>query len=208
MLSFAHEVYGQIALSRGVEPRSPLSDRRMLEFAIRMPVQAKLGAPWYKHLMRISMAGILPEAVRWRQDVGNHPGWKFHEQLIRALARDRPDIWNPGHIAQRAGPLGRRGPRGAGLAALRTRCRPCHRYEHPHACDSMRVDAGPEPGHLSRYRYPAEQVMSSKPQPPGNARKAYTPPTLVTYGKVQALTQSGTRGSRESAMKPGPSYRA
>jgi hypothetical protein len=42
LLSFGHEVYGQIALSKGVEPRSPYSDRRMIEFAIQMPLKAKL----------------------------------------------------------------------------------------------------------------------------------------------------------------------
>ena len=36
LLSFPHEVYGQRAFAHGVEPRSPLSDRRMVEFAIQM----------------------------------------------------------------------------------------------------------------------------------------------------------------------------
>lgn len=86
LLSFAHEVNGQIALSMGVEPRSPFSDRRLIEFAIRMPLGAKLCVPWYKHLLRACMAGILPEVVRWRRDIGNHPGWKFYETLISEMA--------------------------------------------------------------------------------------------------------------------------
>ncbi len=94
LLSFAHEVYGQIALSRGVEPRSPFSDRRMIEFAIQMPVEAKLFTSWYKHVMRISMKGVLPEEVRWRRDLGGHPGWKFYEQLIVDMAHHAPEIWN------------------------------------------------------------------------------------------------------------------
>ncbi len=95
LLSFAHEVYGQIALSGRVEPRSPYSDRRMIEFAIRMPVEAKLFTPWYKHLLRKSMDGILPEQVRWRRDIGGHPGWKFYEQLISDMVRHAPEIWHP-----------------------------------------------------------------------------------------------------------------
>ena len=94
LLSFAHEVNGQIALSMGVEPRSPFSDRRVIEFAIRMPLAAKLCVPWYKHLLRNCMAGILPEEVRWRSDIGNHPGWKFYERLISEMVQNAPEIWN------------------------------------------------------------------------------------------------------------------
>lgn len=93
-LCFGHEVNGQIALSKGVEPRSPLSDRRMIEFAIQMPVEAKLLSGWYKHIVRKSMVGILPEKVRWRRDLGKHPGWKFHEQFIREMERSAPSVWN------------------------------------------------------------------------------------------------------------------
>jgi asparagine synthase (glutamine-hydrolysing) len=94
LLSFAHEVNGQIALSMGVEPRSPFSDRRVIEFAIRMPLAAKLCVPWYKHMLRNCMAGILPEEVRWRPDIGNHPGWKFFERLSTEMAQNAPEIWN------------------------------------------------------------------------------------------------------------------
>ena len=103
LLSFAHEVYGQIAFSKGVEPRSPLSDRRMLEFAIRMPVAAKLAAPWYKNFLRTSMADTLPAAVTWRQDVGNHPGWRFFERLISGIAQDAPDVWDVSLVEKRLG---------------------------------------------------------------------------------------------------------
>ena len=94
LLSFAHEVYGQIAFSKGVEPRSPLSDRRMLEFAVRMPVEAKLATPRYKNFLRTSMADSLPPAVTWRQDLGNHPGWRFFERLTSGIAQDAPEVWD------------------------------------------------------------------------------------------------------------------
>jgi asparagine synthase (glutamine-hydrolysing) len=91
MLSFAHEVNGQTALSKGVEPRSPFSDRRLIEFSIQMPLQAKLAAPSYKHLLRRSMRGILPDAVRLRRTLGGHPGWKFYERLISEMAKGGPE---------------------------------------------------------------------------------------------------------------------
>ena len=94
VLSFAHEVNGQIALSNGVEPRSPFSDRRLIEFAIQMPLEAKLSVPWYKYVLRKSMKDILPEEVRWRSDLGGHPGWKFFEQFIKEMARIAPEIWS------------------------------------------------------------------------------------------------------------------
>lgn len=92
-LSFAHELYGQTALSMGVEPRSPFSDRRMIEFAIRMPVEAKLYADWYKLVLRKGAAGSLPEKVRWRSDIGTHPGWKFYEALIAHMSQHDKDHW-------------------------------------------------------------------------------------------------------------------
>ncbi len=104
LLSFAHEVNGQIALSQGVEPRSPYSDRRMIEFAIRMPLEAKLCTRWYKHLSRRAMAGILPEEVRWRSDIGRHPGWTFYDALAREMAHGDPAGWSPEGLARKLGP--------------------------------------------------------------------------------------------------------
>lgn len=100
LLSFAHEVYGQAALSYGVEPRSPFSDRRLIEFSLQMPVEAKLCAPWYKPVLRLAMAGTLPEPVRWRRDFGRgHPGWDFYRRLVGEVARSAPEIWSQGRIA-------------------------------------------------------------------------------------------------------------
>jgi asparagine synthase (glutamine-hydrolysing) len=94
LLSFAHEVYGQIAFSKGVEPRSPLSDRRMIEFAIQMPIEAKISAQWYKNIMRKSMVGHLPPEVCWRRDLGNHPGWTYFERLILRMSQGASGIWD------------------------------------------------------------------------------------------------------------------
>ena len=94
MISFAHEVYGQIAFSKGVEQRSPFSDRRLIEFAIQMPLEAKLCLEWYKPVLRSITRDVLPEDVRWRSDRGGHPGWKFHERLISEMVQSAPDIWS------------------------------------------------------------------------------------------------------------------
>jgi asparagine synthase (glutamine-hydrolysing) len=101
LLSFAHEVYGQVAFASGVEPRSPFSDRRMVEFAIQMPMEAKLSVPWYKYLARTAMAGVLPEAVRWRRDLGNHPGWKAYANLATEIAGIAPESVDRSYLKER-----------------------------------------------------------------------------------------------------------
>lgn len=99
LISFAHEVYGEIAWARGVEPRSPFSDRRLIEFAVRMPLSAKLALPSYKHLLRRAMAGCLPDAVRMRTDVGRHPGWQFHREYVAELTRLGAGEWSSTRVA-------------------------------------------------------------------------------------------------------------
>jgi asparagine synthase (glutamine-hydrolysing) len=92
LLSFAHEIEGDAAASIGVEERSPFSDRRLVEFAIRMPQQAKLCAPWYKFMQRRAMNDVLPQAVAWRSDIGQHPGWKFHDILLSEIGKVSPRL--------------------------------------------------------------------------------------------------------------------
>jgi asparagine synthase (glutamine-hydrolysing) len=104
LLSYAHEINGPVALSAGLEPRSPFSDRRIIEFAVRMPVAAKLSAGWYKLLLRKSMAGTLPAAVQWRRDVGMHPGGEFRRQLIAEVSAGAPEIWNRAHVESTLAP--------------------------------------------------------------------------------------------------------
>ena len=94
LISFGHEVYGPLALANGIEPRSPFSDRRLIEFAIRMPLAAKLAIPWYKHVLRSGTRGMLPDAVRMRRDIGGHPGWSFHARLARCIAAGEPGLWD------------------------------------------------------------------------------------------------------------------
>ncbi len=100
LISFGHEVYGPLALAHGVEPRSPFSDRRLIEFAIRMPLPAKLALPRYKHLLRAGTAGMLPVSARERADIGGHPGWTFFHRLADGIARGNPQAWAAAAQAQ------------------------------------------------------------------------------------------------------------
>ncbi|MFO1316208.1 MAG: asparagine synthase-related protein [Burkholderiales bacterium] len=93
-LSFAHEVNGQAMLARGLEPRSPFSDRRLLEFAVRMPLSAKIATGWYKRLARECTSGILPDEVRWRTTLGQHPGPAYYDALIGRLRATKGGMWS------------------------------------------------------------------------------------------------------------------
>jgi asparagine synthase (glutamine-hydrolysing) len=101
LLSMPHEGYGQIALARGIEPRSPFSDRRMIEFAVRLPREAKITSGWFKRLAREALGGILPEPVRWRRDATMHPGWQFRSRLARELAQGAQGVWNRREVGDR-----------------------------------------------------------------------------------------------------------
>ncbi len=84
-LAYAYERGGELGLSRRMEPRSPFSDRRLIEFAVSMPVEAKFFGPWYKNFLRERTAKILPEEVRWRIGAEGHPGWKFWNAAVGPL---------------------------------------------------------------------------------------------------------------------------
>jgi asparagine synthase (glutamine-hydrolysing) len=51
----------------GIEYRYPLLDRRLVEFALGLPPDAFMHTGWKRYLYRQSMAGILPDDVRWHK---------------------------------------------------------------------------------------------------------------------------------------------
>jgi len=61
---------------------------------IGLPFAAKAANGWYKLLMRNAGASYLPDEVRWRRDITQHPGGQFRAEFIRQLARHAPEIWN------------------------------------------------------------------------------------------------------------------
>ncbi|MEE4238759.1 MAG: asparagine synthase (glutamine-hydrolyzing) [Anderseniella sp.] len=52
----------------GFEQRHPLWDRRIIEFALAIPGTLRWRPPYHKYILRQAAAGLLPEAVRLRQD--------------------------------------------------------------------------------------------------------------------------------------------
>lgn len=60
------EAFDRLAAARGIEARSPFADLRVLDFALRCPLDRMLRDGWPKRLLRDAMTGLLPDAVLWR----------------------------------------------------------------------------------------------------------------------------------------------
>jgi asparagine synthase (glutamine-hydrolysing) len=56
------------SMAFSIESRVPFLDFRLVEFIAGLPLDAKLWHGWTKHVLRMSMRGIIPEAIRLRKD--------------------------------------------------------------------------------------------------------------------------------------------
>ena len=52
-----------------IEARYPYRDRRLIEFVLAIPAYQFYSGGMYKHILRKSMQGILPEEIRTREGV-------------------------------------------------------------------------------------------------------------------------------------------
>jgi asparagine synthase (glutamine-hydrolysing) len=64
------EGFDRVAARYGVEPRHPWSDKRLVEFYLRLPLRQKARDGWTKYLVRKAMAPSLDADVRWH--TGKH----------------------------------------------------------------------------------------------------------------------------------------
>jgi asparagine synthase (glutamine-hydrolysing) len=79
-VTVARERYDRTASLLGVEPRDPFLDRRIVDLCLRLPADQLQHDGWPKMILRRSMAGMLPDAVRWRCGK-EHLGYLFTGQL-------------------------------------------------------------------------------------------------------------------------------
>lgn len=80
-LTVGRERYDRVAGHFGVEPRDPFMDRRVWEFCLSVPIDQLQANGWPKMLLRRSMAGLMPDCVRWRRGK-QHLGWTFTQRLL------------------------------------------------------------------------------------------------------------------------------
>ena len=93
-MAVANDRYGSMVSEFGMESRSPFQDRRLAEFCVALPWKWKAKRGRRKHVLRASMAGVVPDAVRWRDD-GNSVLWRGHLHSRRLRAESvRCDVQN------------------------------------------------------------------------------------------------------------------
>ncbi len=81
------ELYNRIAAGAGLELRHPFLDRRLIEFCLGLPSEQRLRDGWSRLIQRHAMAGILPEAVRWRRSKSSPIYGVSHALLTRDMPR-------------------------------------------------------------------------------------------------------------------------
>lgn len=108
----ARERYDRVAGHFGVETRDPYMDRRVVAFCLSLPFDQFQQDGWPKLIQRRAMAGLLPDAVRWRRGK-EHLGLTF----TRALT-DRWTDWPAPILATREALRGRVAPGLTGLTTL------------------------------------------------------------------------------------------
>jgi asparagine synthetase B (glutamine-hydrolysing) len=65
-MEYALPFAGRAAAAQGVDVRFPLLDRRLLEFSAGTPDTMGLRDGWTRWLLRESIAGLVPDQIRWR----------------------------------------------------------------------------------------------------------------------------------------------
>ena len=68
---YAFEVLHRLNRATGMQSRYPFWDKRLVEFCVAVPAEAKLDGGWSRLILRQAMAGILPREVQWRRSKFN-----------------------------------------------------------------------------------------------------------------------------------------
>jgi asparagine synthase (glutamine-hydrolysing) len=79
-LSF--ELLDKIASRCNIEVRYPFYDQRVIKYCFAIPVDQKLSRGWSRLIFRNSLAGILPEEIRWRNSKADFAPF-FKSGLLR-----------------------------------------------------------------------------------------------------------------------------
>jgi asparagine synthase (glutamine-hydrolysing) len=99
----------RMSMAHSIEARVPFLDHRVVELALGLADEEKLGHGWTKGVLREAMEGVLPEKVRRRTDkltfqppeadwVRHHVAEEFRQLLDRAAARP---LFNRGETLRR-----------------------------------------------------------------------------------------------------------
>jgi asparagine synthase (glutamine-hydrolysing) len=75
------EGFDQVAAQYGIEPRHPWSDKRLIEFYMRLPLSQKTRRGWTKFLLRKTMEPYLAPNVIWNSGK-QHLGWQLRRSML------------------------------------------------------------------------------------------------------------------------------
>jgi asparagine synthase (glutamine-hydrolysing) len=87
------ERYGRVAAVCGVENRSPLLDKRVVEFCLAMPWQQKVRNGWSKYALRELAKRVVPSTVALRNDY-DHLGWNFTRKMMALRKPEFQRVFN------------------------------------------------------------------------------------------------------------------
>lgn len=82
------ERYDRVAGAFGIEPRDPYLDIRLIEFCLTLPVEKIKHDGWPKLILRRSMAGLMPDPLRWRTGRTHVGGWFIQACTASVVADD------------------------------------------------------------------------------------------------------------------------
>jgi len=97
--AYATERIGSLAGNFGIEARHPFYDTRLLCWCLGLPAELKTRDGYTRWILRAEMAGLLPDALRWRRDKTS-----LSAQFHRAF-RDLDGELMTKLLAQSKGPL-------------------------------------------------------------------------------------------------------
>lgn len=80
-LAVGRERCDRVASALAIEPRDPFIDLRVIDFCLALPGRQLVREGWPKWILRQAMAGLLPDAVRWRRGK-EHLGATFRGSLM------------------------------------------------------------------------------------------------------------------------------
>ncbi len=101
--------FDRLSMAHGVEVRSPFMDWRLVCFAFSLPSSSKIGSGFTKRILRDSLTGILPEAIRARTQKLGFPNLaealfsprvqEFIRDMVHCTEFQQSPIWNGKRIA-------------------------------------------------------------------------------------------------------------
>jgi len=92
------EVIDAVCGKFNIEPRYPFFDKRLIEFALALPVEQKMYNGWDRIILRRAMDNVLPSKVQWRPDKSDiSPNFdinflKFNKNIIDEMVNNNFDL--------------------------------------------------------------------------------------------------------------------